>query len=418
MNPPRSATAKKVDVDTARAPRRGTEELISGSEAVAHAVKLADVDVITAYPIRPYDTVMQYVSQMIANGDFDCEYIVAESEHSQFEIVKHASAVGARVFVGSSGVGWFYAFEALAVTAGLRLPMVAMVGNRALDDPGAFGVEHNDALAVRDLGWMLVWVDTAQEALDTALIAYRVAEDKRVFLPCAISCDGAFLTHSQSLVNVPTQEMVDSFLPRYDRAEKQLHPDNPITIAPQANEDWVMEIRKQSDMAARRARGVITEAYEDFNAKFGRDVEPFIERYMMEDAEVALVGMGTLAMPVKVAVRKLREQGKKVGFVRVRWFRPFPAPELQDALSRVKAVGVIDRDYSFGSAFYSGVLSNELRSALYPLANRPRILSFIAGLGGREVNTNNVIDVADRLLKAASGGHMNDQDTDWLGVRE
>jgi pyruvate ferredoxin oxidoreductase alpha subunit len=418
MNPPRAATAKKVDTDVARAPRRGTEELISGSEAVAHAVKLADVDVITAYPIRPYDTVMQYVSQMIANGDFDCEYIVAESEHSQFEIVKHASAVGARVFVGSSGVGWFYAFEALAVTAGLRLPMVAMVGNRALDDPGAFGVEHNDALAVRDLGWMLAWVDTAQEALDTALIAYRVAEDKRVFLPCAISCDGAFLTHSQSLVNVPTQEMVDSFLPRYDRAEKQLHPDNPITIAPQANEDWVMEIRRQSDMAARRARGVITEAYEDFNAKFGRDVEPFIERYMMEDAEVALVGMGTLAMPVKVAVRKLREQGKKVGFVRVRWFRPFPTPELQDALSRVKAVGVIDRDYSFGSTFYSGVLSNELRSALYPVANRPKILSFIAGLGGREVNTDNVIDVANRLFKAASGGDIDDQDTYWLGVRE
>jgi pyruvate ferredoxin oxidoreductase alpha subunit len=212
--------------------------------------------------------------------------------------------------------------------------------------------------------------------------------------------------------------MVDSFLPRYDRAEKQLHPDNPITIAPQANEDWVMEIRRQSDMAARRARGVITEAYEDFNAKFGRDVEPFIERYMMEDAEVALVGMGTLAMPVKVAVRKLREQGKKVGFVRVRWFRPFPTPELQDALSRVKAVGVIDRDYSFGSTFYSGVLSNELRSALYPVANRPKILSFIAGLGGREVNTDNVIDVANRLFKAASGGDIDDQDTYWLGVRE
>mgnify|MGYP003333240565 CR=1 FL=1 len=418
MNPPRSATAKKVEPDAARAPRRGTEELISGSEAVAHAVKLADVDVITAYPIRPYDTVMQYVSQMIANGEFDCEYIVAESEHSQFEIVKHASAVGARVFCGSSGVGWLYAFEALAVTAGLRLPMVAMVGNRALDDPGAFGVEHNDALAVRDLGWMLAWVDTAQEALDTALIAYRVAEDKRVFLPCAISCDGAFLTHSQSLVNVPTQEMVDSFLPRYDRAELRLHPDNPITIAPQANEDWVMEIRRQSDMAARRARGVITEAYEDFNAKFDRDLEPFIERYMMEDAEVAFVGMGTLAMPVKVAVRKLREQGKKVGFVRVRWFRPFPTPELQDALSRVKAVGVIDRDYSFGSTFYGGVLSNELRSALYPAANRPKILSFIAGLGGREVNTDNVIDVADRLFKIASGGKIDDQDTYWLGVRE
>ncbi len=418
MNPPKAATAKKLDIESARAPRQGSVELISGSEAVAHAVKLADVDVITAYPIRPYDTVMQYVSQMIANGDFDCEYIVAESEHSQFEIVKHASAVGARVFAGSSGVGWFYAFEALAVTAGLRLPMVAMVGNRALDDPGAFGVEHNDALAVRDLGWLLVWVDTAQEALDTALIAYRVAEDKRVFLPCAISCDGAFLTHSQSMVNVPTKEMVDAFLPRYDRAEKQLHPDNPITIAPQANEDWVMEIRRQSDMAARRARGVLIEAYKDFKAKFGRGGEPFIERYMIEDAEVALVGMGTLAMPVKVAVRKLREQGKKVGFVRVRWFRPFPSIELQDALSRVKAVGVIDRDYSFGSNYYGGVLASELRAALYPAAHRPKILSFIAGLGGREVNTDNVIDVADRLLKVAKGGDISDQDTYWIGVRE
>ena len=360
---------------------------------------------------------MQYVSQMISDGDFDCEFIVAESEHSQFEIVKHASAVGARVFVGSSGVGWFYAFEPIAVTAGLRLPMVAMVGNRALDDPGAFGVEHNDALAVRDLGWMLVWVETPQEALDTALIAYRVAEDKRIFLPCAVSCDGAFLTHSQAIVNVPDQATVDSFLPRYDRGDKLLHPDNPITIAPQANEDWVMEIRRQSDAAMRRARGVITEAYEDFGDKFGREQEPFIERYMMEDAEIALVGMGTLALPVKVAVRKMRAEGRKVGFVRVRWFRPFPTEELQDALSDVEAVGVIDRDYGFGSSFHSGVLANELRAALYPVENQPKIVSFIAGLGGREVNTDNVIVIAGMVADAASGG-MNDQDTYWIGVRE
>ena len=160
--------------------------LITGSEAIAVACKLADVDVITAYPIRPYDTVMQYVAKLVAEGEMDCEYIVAEGEHSQFEIVKHASACGARVFCGSSGVGWMYAMEALTVTPALRIPMVAMVGNRALDDPGAFGVEHNDALAVRDLGWQLVWVDNPQEALDTALIAYRVAEDRRIFLPCAI----------------------------------------------------------------------------------------------------------------------------------------------------------------------------------------------------------------------------------------
>ncbi|MBI3081162.1 MAG: pyruvate ferredoxin oxidoreductase, partial [candidate division NC10 bacterium] len=226
-----------VSALTAKAGER--EELISGCEAIAHACRLADIDVVTAYPIRPYDTVMQMVAKMISNGDLDAEYIVAESEHSQFEIVKHASAVGARVFVGSSGVGWFYAMEALAVTAGLRLPMVAMVGNRALDDPGAFGCEHNDALAVRDLGWMLTWIEGAQEALDSALIAYRVAENPKVFLPCALGMDGAFLTHSQHLVKLPTKEQVTAFLPPYDRGDKRLHPDNPITIAPQVNEDWL-----------------------------------------------------------------------------------------------------------------------------------------------------------------------------------
>ena len=179
-----------------------------------------------------------------------------------------------------------------------------------------------------------------------------------------------------------------------------------------------MEIRRQSDAAMRRARDVITEAYEDFGDKFGRDQEPFIERYMMEDAEIALVGMGTLAMPVKVAVRKMRAQGQKVGFVRVRWFRPFPTEELQDVLSGVAAVGVIDRDYGIGSAFHSGVLANELRSALYPTENPPKIIAFIAGLGGREVNTDNLIVIAGMVAVAAAGGDTSDQDTYWIGVRE
>ncbi|MCH2505008.1 MAG: pyruvate ferredoxin oxidoreductase [Dehalococcoidia bacterium] len=291
-----------------------TEELISGSEAIALACALADVDVITAYPIRPYDTVMQFVSRLKADGSFDFDFIVAESEHSQFEIVKHASSVGARTFTGSSGVGWFYAFEAITVTAGLRLPVVAMVGNRALDDPGAFGVEHNDALAVRDLGWMLYWVATAQEALDTALLAWRVAEDPDVFLPMALSCDGSFLTHSQAIVNVPTREQVDKFLPPYDRGKLQLHPDNPITIAPQVNEDWLMEMRRQSDEAMHRSVAKIKQAYEEFKEIFGRgDPSPFVEEYMTEDAEIIIVGMGTLALPVRVAVRRYQEQGRKVG---------------------------------------------------------------------------------------------------------
>ncbi|HEX7490056.1 MAG TPA: hypothetical protein VF341_14200 [Anaeromyxobacteraceae bacterium] len=391
--------------------------LITGSEAIAVACKLADVDVITAYPIRPYDTVMQYVAKLVANGELDCEYIVAESEHSQFEIVKHASAVGARVFCGSSGVGWMYAFEALTVTPGLRIPMVAMVGNRALDDPGAFGVEHNDALAVRDLGWQLVWVDSAQEALDTALIAYRVAEDKRIFLPCAISCDGAFLTHSQALVKIPSTEQVKAFLPPYDRGDLLLHPDNPITVAPQVNEDWLMEIRRQTSAAMERSAGVIREAYADFERIFGRRYgNPFFEEYETDDADVVLVGMGTLSTPVRVAIREMRKEGKKVGFVRVRWFRPFAAEDLARSLGRFAAVGVIDRDFSLGSPYSSGVLATEVRTALYPAQKRPSIVAFIAGLGGREVTVPDVRKMTDSVYQAAEGKPQ--PATQWIGLRE
>jgi len=394
-----------------------TEELISGSEAIGIACALADVDVITAYPIRPYDTVMQYVSRLKADGKFDFDFIVAESEHSQFEIVKHASAVGARVFTGSSGVGWFYAFEALAVTCGLRLPMVAMVGNRALDDPGAFGTEHNDALAVRDLGWMLRWVDTAEEAMDAAFMAWRVAEDPRIYLPCAISTDGAFLTHSQQIVQMPSQAQVDEFLPPYDRGDFVLHPDNPITIAPQVNEDWLIEIRRQTDAAMRRTRDVIIEAQDDMNRIFNREEEdPFIEEYMTEDADVVLVGMGTLSLPLKVTVRRLREQGKKVGFVRVKWFRPFPAPELQAALSKFKAIGIIDRDYSLGAPQNGGVLYTEIRSALYDVTPRPPMIGFICGLGGREVTVDSSTEMFDKTFEVAETGHA-EEPLLWIGVR-
>src|SRR5947207_13499794 len=314
-----------------------TEQLATGCEAIAHALRLADVDVIAAYPIRPYDGVMQAVAKLLADGQMDAEYIVAEGEHSQFEIVKHASAVGSRVFVGSSGVGWFYAFEAIAVTAGLRLPVVAICGNRALDDPGAFGTEHNDSLAVRDLGWLLPWAETAQESMDLALMAWRVGEDKRVSRPVAIGLDGAFLTHSQQIVKIPMQAAVDKFLPRFDLGDRLLHPDNPITIAPQVDQDWLMEIRRQNDAAMRNALGVIREAHADFKRIFGRGGEsPFLDEYMTDDAEVVVIGQGTLSLPMKVAIRRLRKEGHKIGLVRLKWFRPFPTEEVVKSLTRFK----------------------------------------------------------------------------------
>ena len=394
------------------------EALITGAEAIAVACKLADVDVVTAYPIRPYDTVVQYISQLVADGEMDCEYIAAEGEHSQFEIVKHASACGARVFCGSSGVGWMYAMECLTVTPALRIPMVAMVGNRALDDPGAFGVEHNDALSVRDLGWNLIWVDSAQECLDTALLAYRIAEDRRMMVPVAISCDGSFLTHSQALVKVPTQEQVNQFLPKYDRGELLLHPDNLISVAPQCNEDWVMEIRRSNYAVTERALDVISECYTDFEKVFGRKVgNPFFEEYMTEDADVVLVGMGTLSTPAKVAIRKMRAEGKKVGFVRLRWFRPFPAEALANCLRRFKAIGVVDRDYSLGSPYLSGVVATEIRTALYPGEGpKPPVLGFICGLGGREVLVPDIEKMTDFVSQAAAGKSV--PLTQWIGLRE
>jgi pyruvate ferredoxin oxidoreductase alpha subunit len=361
---------------------------------------------------------MQAIARKIANGQLVAEYIVAEGEHSQFEIVKHASTVGARVFCGSSGVGWMYAMECLTVTPPLRVPMVCMVGNRALDDPGAFGVEHNDALVVRDLGWLLIWVDTAQELLDTTLLAYRIAEDRRVLLPLAMSADGAFLTHSQALVQVPTPARVEAFLPRYDRGELLLHPDNPITVAPQANEDWVIEIRRQNNEAMARAYGVIEEAYADFRRVFGRGPEnPWFEEYMTDDAEVILLGMGTISLPFKVAIRKMRAESKKVGLIRPRWFRPFPTEKLAAALQRAHAIGVIDRDYSFGSPFGSGVVANEIRAAMYNAEKRPPLLSFICGLGGREVMLEDVYRATDMCFEAARTGKAPLKTT-WLGVRE
>ena len=393
------------------------EALITGAEAMAVACKLANVDVVTAYPIRPYDTVMQYMSQLIADGEMDCEFIVADSENSQFEIVKQASACGARTFCGSSGIGWMYAMEVLTVAPALRVPLVALVGNRALDDPGAFGVEHNDALAVRDLGWMLNWVDTGQEALDTTLIAYRIAEDRRIFVPIAISCDGAFLTHSQSLVKIPSVEQVKEFLPKYNRGDMLLHPDNVISVAPQCNEDWVMEVRRQNFAVTERACDVIREVYADFERIFGRKYgNPFFEEYMTEDADVVLFGMGTLSIPVEVAIRKLRAAGKKVGFVRLRWFRPFAGPEIAKALERFRAIGVIDRDLSLGSPDLSGVLATELRSAMYTNARtRPPVLNFICGLGGREVTVPDVEKMTEIVFQAANG--KSQPITQWIGLR-
>jgi pyruvate ferredoxin oxidoreductase alpha subunit len=229
--------------------------------------------------------------------------------------------------------------------------------------------------------------------------------------------DGAFLTHSQHIVSVPGPEPVGRFLPPYDLGDRQFHPDNPVSIAPQFNEDWVMEARRQSDAAMRRARGVIEEATAEFGRVFGRGpADPFVDTYRMEDAEYALIGMGTVGLVGKVAVDRMRAAGKKVGFVRVKWFRPFPQPELRSLLRNVKGVGIVDRDYSFGSSSHAGVLYTEVAAALYPEPVRPVLVPFIAGLGGREVSAENMAEMEDITEQVTARGEQ-DASCQWIGVR-
>jgi pyruvate ferredoxin oxidoreductase alpha subunit len=386
----------------------------TGARAIAEAVKIADVDVISAYPIRPYTGIMNSLADMIASGEFKAEIVVADSEHSQFEIVKHASAVGARTFVGSSGVGLAFGAEAIVVTALGQLPVVAVAGCRALDDPGNFGMEWNDVLMFRDVGWLVSWAKDPQEALDMTLVAYRTAEDRKVLLPHFITVDGAVVTHISTPVDPPAKESVTDFLPPY-KPPFPLDPAyGPITKAEHIAPSLIgPEQRKRIDVAMKNSKEVIMEAWRDYAHYVGRTYEPFIEKTMMDDADIALIGMGAYTKDAIYAAKKMRERGIKAGVLRLRYWRPFPFEELRDAMKDVKAAGVLDFSYSYGSPRHGGALYNEVRSALYGGACVP-IAGFILA-GGREPTVRNFERAIEIVNDAAKGKEF--KGISWLTVR-
>jgi len=389
----------------------------TGARSVAEAVKLADVDVIAAYPIRPYTGIMNALATMIAGGDFYAEYLVCDSEHSQFEVVKHASAVGARTFVGSSGTGLIYGSEAVIVTALGQLPVVGIVGCRSLDDPGNFGMEWNDAFLFRDVGWLMAWSKDPQEALEMTLIAYRIAEDSRVLLPHFVALDGAAITHIASPVTPPTKEQVTKFLPPY----KPLHPLDPayevvskaMHIAPSLIGP---EQRKSLDAAMKRAKNiVIPEVWKAWGNILGRDCSPFFEETQMEDADYAILSMGAYSRNVDYVVEKMRNSGIKVGSLRLKYLRPFPTEELARALDGVKGVGVVDFSYSLGSPGNGSVLYNEVRAALYESKQRPLIMDYIFA-GGREMTLPELENSIQALIESVKKGSV-DKPVRWVTVR-
>ena len=388
----------------------------TGTRAVAEAVKIADVDVIAAYPIRPYTGIMNDLAKMVADGQFKAEIIVADSEHSQFEIVKHASAVGARTFAGSSGVGLAYATEAIGVTALGQLPVVAVAGCRALDDPGNFGMEWNDVFLFRDLGWLVSWAKDPQEALDMTLVAYRVAEDRRVMLPHFVAMDGAALTHVSAPVDTPPKAGVAQFLPPYKPPYPLDPASGPISKAQHIAPSLIgPEQRKLIDVSMKESKEVIREAWRDYEAYVGRKYLPFIESTFMDDATIAVVTMGAYTKDAVYAARKMREEGIKAGVVRLRYWRPFPADELRVALKGIKGVGVLDFSYSMGSADFAGAFFTEVRSALYSLEARPPLVNFILA-GGREPTIHQFEEAVGIVHRASQTGKAAKM-VHWLTLR-
>ena len=389
---------------------------INGCVAAAQAAKYADVDVITAYPIRPYTATMMALAQMVANGELDAEYIVADSEHSQLSIAHGASSSGARVFTGSSGVGVQFAYELYSPISGTRMPVQMMIADRTLDPPGDFGSEHTDALSARDMGWLMGWSCDAQEAFDNHLLGFRIGEDRRVLLPQMVCQDGFFVSHITTDVELPDTGQVQEFLPPYTHPYP-LDPRRPVSHGPQIMPEQGPPLQLERARAMEGAVPVIEQAHDEFARIFGRRYDPWLEEFMTDGADVVFFVQGAHAVTARYAIRHMRERGAKVGLVRLKTIRPYPTDRVKDALSKFKVVGVIETNLGLGSVSSGGVLYAEACAALYESTTRPLVVSFMAGMGGEAIVLKEFYWMTQKMLDAKKRGTIEKR-THWVGFEE
>ncbi|MBU4173958.1 MAG: pyruvate ferredoxin oxidoreductase [Actinobacteria bacterium] len=382
------------------------------SLAVSEAVKMARVDAVAAYPITPQTHIVEELSQMVADGDLDADFIMVESEHSAMSACCGTSAVGARTFTATAAQGLALMHEILFIASGLRLPIVMAIANRALSAPISIWGDHSDVMAERDTGWIQFFAETGQEAFDLTIQAFKIAEDKRVLTPAAVNLDGFTLSHVIEPFDMPDQEEVDAFLPTFE-PQVILDPDNPVTMGPVGFPEIYTEIKKQQNEALLGAHEVILEVWEEFEKAFGRAYRP-VESYRTDGAEVLISIAGSTAGTARVAVDNMREAGKKVGLIRTRLWRPYPFEETRAAVKGAKAVAVIDRCLSFGGP--GGPICSELRSALYPLPEKPVVNSYIAGLGGRDITLQDFYTVVEDTYRVLEEGPTDEYK--MIGVRE
>jgi pyruvate ferredoxin oxidoreductase alpha subunit len=379
--------------------------VMEGSHAIAEAARVCRPAVVSAYPITPQTHIVEDLSTMIANGELtNCEYVRTESEFSAASVVQGAQATGARTFSATSSQGAVLMYEVLFSIAGLRLPCVIAMANRAVSSPINIWNDHQDAISARDNGWIQIWAEDNQEAADMIIQAYKIAEDRRVQLPVMVNLDGFLITHLYEPVETYDQKVVDEFLPPYN-PEYKLDPKDPITMGALAQPEYYTEARYMVHNAQIRAKPIIEEVATEFGKKFGRYKGGLIDTYKMEDAEVALIGMGSILGTMKDAVDELRNAGLRVGIVKVRCFRPFPVEALRKALEKAKVVCVLDRNISLGA---EGALFMELKAAMYNASASPTMLGFIIGLGGRDVTVGDIRNIADKGFARMSGERVSE----------
>ncbi len=364
--------------------------MLEGSRAVAEAVRLARPNLICAYPITPQTHIVEDLSKMVADGRLNAGFVLAESEFGAASIVLGGSAVGGRAYTATSSQGLLLMTEVMFNIAGLRLPVVMTCANRAVSAPINIWNDEQDAVAIRDSGWIQLFVEDNQEAIDTHIQAFKIAE--QLMIPVMVCMDGYVLTHTVEPVELPEQEKVDNFLPPYNPSYR-LDPSDPFTMGAMVGPDAYMETRYHMHNDMMDARRLITQVARDYHAEIGRWHGGLIETYDMENADVVLVSMGSLLGTMRDAIDELRREGLHVGLLKIRTFRPFPVDAVHDALKGVEVVGVIEKDISLG---LEGTLCSEMRTAFCG-EESPEISSFVMGLGGRDITINEIKQVARDL---------------------
>jgi pyruvate ferredoxin oxidoreductase alpha subunit len=388
---------------------------IENSIAAAEAIMMANVDVVAAYPITPQTHIVEHLAELVADGKLDAEFIPVESEHSAMSVCCGSSAAGARTFTCTSSQGLALMNEIVFIAASLRLPIVMILANRSLSGPLSIWNDHTDVMSVRDCGWIQVFADNGQELFDHVFFAYRVAEDPAVSLPVIINIDGFIVTHVIEAIEYWSEEQVKKYLPDF-KPVNRLHPDKPITMGAFGLPGIFAEAKKNQDEAIIASRPHIMKAWREMEKVVGRKYEP-VETYKLEGAETAFLTMGSFSETASIAIDRLREQGKPVGQIKLRLWRPFPFDEIRAATKGIKNLIVIDRAISYGGP--GGPVASEIRAALYQEKNMPRVANFLCGFAGRDVTADDFLAMyarTEELVRARKP--VREEDYVFYGVRE